>query len=189
MVTIVKHEWHQCDVQYAIELDELLLSEIYPELDEDEISDKLKSIEEGDIDVDEVIADAYNNEVDIEWDHQYDNMWTMSKGGYDVTYELGDEDSWHIEPEPLEPTHKCPKCKWKGQSYDAEWLWPEDSDEGAKKVCPYCESEIELTDHGIQQEKEDAERMAQWEDDDELASDVLDLEQALKNAKPNGAVH
>jgi hypothetical protein len=25
--------------------------------------------------------------------------------------------------------------------------------------------------------------------DQELASDVLDLEQALKNAKPNGAVH
>ena len=38
MVTIVKHEWHQHDRQYAIELDEALLSEIYPDLDEDEIS-------------------------------------------------------------------------------------------------------------------------------------------------------
>ena len=32
MVTIVKHEWHQHDRQYAIELDEALLSEIYPDL-------------------------------------------------------------------------------------------------------------------------------------------------------------
>jgi hypothetical protein len=30
MVTIVKHEWHQVDSQFEIELDEALLSEIYP---------------------------------------------------------------------------------------------------------------------------------------------------------------
>ena len=38
MVTIVKHEWHQTDRQYAMEIDEDLLSEIYPDLDEDEIA-------------------------------------------------------------------------------------------------------------------------------------------------------
>mgnify|MGYP003350725805 CR=1 FL=1 len=29
MVTIVKHEWHQCDVQYALELDEDLYEDYY----------------------------------------------------------------------------------------------------------------------------------------------------------------
>lgn len=163
MVTIVKHEWHQCDVQYAIELDESLLSEIYPDLDEGEIADLLQQIENGEADIEEIIDDAYNNDIDIDWDHQYDDMWTMRKGGYDVTYELGDESSWHSEPEPPEPTHKCTKCKWKGQSYDAEWQWPEDenSEEEAKKVCPYCESDVELTEHGKADEEEKKKRMAE----------------------------
>ena len=127
MVTIVKHEWHQVDEQYAIELDEDLLSEIYPDLKKKEIKKKLKQIENGEISVDEVVDDAYNNDIDIDWDHQYSDCWTSRKGGYDVTYELGDEDSWHHEPPPPEPTHKCTNCKWTGQSYDAEWKWPEDS--------------------------------------------------------------
>ena len=163
MVTIVKHEWHQTDVRYAIELDEALLSEIYPDLDEDEIAEKLQKLADGEIDVEEIVNDAYDNDVEIEWDHQDDDMWTMRKGGYDVTYELGDEDSWHTPATPPEPTHKCTKCKWTGQSYDADWVWPEDDETGeAKKVCPYCESDTELTEHGIQEEKESAERMARW---------------------------
>jgi DNA-directed RNA polymerase subunit RPC12/RpoP len=162
MVTIVKHEWHQHDRQYAIELDEALLSEIYPDLDEDEIVQKLTDIQSGEVDFEEVINDAYENDVEIEWDFQYDDCWTDRKGGYEVTYELGDESSWHHEPEPDPPTHKCTKCKWKGQSYDAEWHWPEDDNEDAKQVCPYCESDIELTEFGIQKEKESAERSARW---------------------------
>ena len=50
MVTLVKHEWHQVDRMYAYELDEDILSEIYPDLDEEEIAEKLKQIEEGEID-------------------------------------------------------------------------------------------------------------------------------------------
>ena len=173
MVTIVKHEWHQHDRQYAIELDADLLSEIYPDLDEDEIAQKLADIESGEETVDQIIEDAYDNDVEIEWDFQYDDCWTDRKGGYDVTYELGDESSW-VEPEtPPEPTHKCTKCKWKGQSYDADWQW-EDSDgnefDEAKKVCPYCESDIELTDHGKQQEEENRKLMEELDkmlDEDE----------------------
>ena len=173
MVTIVKHEWHQHDRQYAIEIDEALLSEIYPDLDEDEIAQKLADIESGEETVDQIIEDAYDNDVEIEWDFQYDDCWTDRKGGYDVTYELGDESSW-VEPEtPPEPTHKCTKCKWKGQSYDADWQW-EDSDgnefDEAKKVCPYCESDIELTDHGKQQEEENRKLMEELDkmlDEDE----------------------
>jgi hypothetical protein len=161
MVTIVKHEWHQHDRQYAIELDADLLSEIYPDLDEDEIAQKLADIESGEVDYEEVFNDAMENDVEIEWDFQYDDCWTERKGGYEVTYELGDESSWHTEPEPAPHTHKCTKCKWTGQVYDAAWKWPEDenSEEEAKKICPYCESDTELTEAGIIEEEARKDRM------------------------------
>ena len=173
MVTIVKHEWHQHDRQYAIELDEDLLSEIYPDLKKKEIKKMLKDIENGDIDVEEVIDEAYNNDIEIEWDFQYDDCWTDRKGGYEVTYELGDESSW-VDNSPPEPTHKCTKCKWKGQRYDAEWQW-EDSEgnsyDEAKHVCPMCDSDLELTPEGVIKEEEQKKRMAEIdamfaEDDD-----------------------
>ena len=174
MVTVVKHEWHQHDRQYAIELDEDLLSEIYPDLGPGEISHMLKNLEEGLLDVEDIINDAWENDVEIEWDFQYDDCWTDRKGGYDVTYEIGDEDSW-VEPEKEpEPTHKCTKCRWTGQSYTTltqylredgsviENYW--DSEEEAhdtKDVCPMCDSDVELTEIG-QQEKADREkRMAE----------------------------
>jgi predicted RNA-binding Zn-ribbon protein involved in translation (DUF1610 family) len=176
MVTIVKHEWHQHDRQYAIELDADLLSEIYPDLDEDEIAQKLAEIESGEADYEEVINDAYENDVEIEWDFQYDDCWTDRKGGYDVTYELGDESSWHHEPEPDPPTHKCTNCKWEGSEYEADWQWQDkdgnDLDE-AKRVCKYCESDTELTEFGIQKKKESDERAARW------AKEAADEEEAV----------
>lgn len=164
MVTIVKHEWHSHDRQYAIELDENLLSEIYPDLDEDAIKEKLNQIENGDIDVEEVMNDAFDNDVDIDWDFQYDDCWTDRKGGYEVTYELGDENSW-VEPDsPPEPTHKCTKCRWTGQKYETSILYlnedgsiHEDDDlehHSTKDVCPMCDSDIELTDIGLEKENE-----------------------------------
>lgn len=170
MVTIVKHEWHQHDRQYAIELDADLLSEIYPDLDEDEVAQKLADIESGEVDYEEVFNDAMENDVEIEWDFQYDDCWTERKGGYEVTYELGDESSWHTEPEPAPHTHKCTKCKWTGQSYDAEWKWPEDENSGedVKHVCPYCESDIELTEAGVIDE---ANKKARFEEIESSLSD------------------
>ena len=166
MVTIVKHEWHQVDSQFAFELDEDTLAQIYPDLDDVEIAEKMRQIEEGDISVDEIIEDAYDEGVDIEWDRQYDDWWTDRKGGYEVTYELGDESSWHAPNTPPEPTHKCTKCKWTGQSYEADWWWPEehttdDLELESKKVCPYCESDLELTEHGKVEEEERKKRMAE----------------------------
>ena len=161
MVTLVKHEWHQVDSQFAYELDEDTLSQIYPDMDEDEIASLLKQIEDGEVDIESLLQDAYDNDVEIEWERQYDDWWTDRKGGYEVTFELGDEDSWHSEPAPPEPTHKCSKCKWTGQSYDAEWHWPEDDNEDAKQVCPYCESDIELTEHGLLEEEKSKKRMAE----------------------------
>jgi hypothetical protein len=92
MVTLVKHEWHQVDSQFAIELDEGLLSEIYPDLDEDEIIEKLAKVESGEISVDEIVEAAVDNGVDLDWDRTYDDWWTERKGGYEVTFELGETD-------------------------------------------------------------------------------------------------
>ena len=166
MVTIVKHEWHSHDRQYAIELDEDLLSEIYPDLNEDEISELLVQIETGYKDIDEVINDAYDNDVEIEWDFQYDDCWTDRKGGYEVTYALGDEDSW-VEPEKEpEPTHKCSKCRWKGRSYETitqhlredgtiieNYFGSDEDSHSTKDVCPMCDSDLILTEEGIEKEK------------------------------------
>lgn len=163
MVTLVKHEWHQVDAQFAFELDEDKLSEIYPDLDENEITNLMKQIENDEIDIDTLINEALENDVEIEWERQYDDWWTDRKGGYEVTFELGDESSWHAPDVPPEPTYKCTKCKWTGQSYDAEWKWPEDenSDEEAKNVCPYCESDIELTSAGVLKEEEKKKMLAE----------------------------
>jgi len=190
MVTIVKHEWHQHDRQYAIEIDEELLSAIYPDLDEDEIAQKLADIESGEVDYEDVFNDASDNDVEIDWEFQYDDCWTDRKGGYDVTYELGDESSWVVEPEPAPHTHKCTNCKWTGQSYNAEWSWVDKEGteiDDPRKVCPYCESDVELTEAGVAEEKASAERTARWakeaaEDDEELV-DETELEEALEELK------
>ena len=164
MVTLVKHEWHQVDSQFAFELDDIKLMEIYPDLNEDEIKAKLQENIDGEVSVEELIADAEDEGVEIDWDRQYDDWWTDRKGGYEVTFELGDESSWHSEPAPPEPTHKCTKCKWIGQSYDAEWQW-EDSDgneyDEAKHVCPMCDSDLELTPEGVVKEEESKKRIAE----------------------------
>jgi hypothetical protein len=166
MVTIVKHEWHQVDSQFAYEIDEDMLSEIYPDLSEEEIAQMLVDLEQGNIDVEQLVQDAWDNDIYFDWERQYDDWWTDRKGGYDITYEIGDENSWHHEPAPAEPTHKCTNCKWIGQSYDAEWSWTDkqgnEIDE-SRKICPYCESDVELTEHGIQEEKEKNERYAKIE--------------------------
>jgi len=202
MVTIVKHEWHSHDRQYAIELDESLLGEIYPDLDENEIAEKLQQIADGEVDPDEIFSDAYDNDVEIEWDFQYDDCWTDRKGGYDVTYELGDEDSW-VEPEKEpDPTHKCTKCRWTGSRWNTltqylredgsaieDYYNTEEESHSEKEVCPMCDSAVELTEAGIVEERERQEREAQWaldaEEEDELDDDErrLDLEEALAELK------
>jgi hypothetical protein len=105
-----------------------------------------------------------DNDVDIDWEFQYDDCWTDRKGGYEVTYELGDESSWVEADKDPEPTHKCTKCKWKGQSYDADWQWEDDAGNAfdeARHVCPMCESDLELTEHGLVEEEAKNKRMAE----------------------------
>lgn len=88
MVQVMKHEWHQVDAQYLAEIDEDLLTEIYPDLDEDEIAAKMADLESGEITVDEIINDAWEEGVEIEWDSHYEDWWTSRKGGYEVTYDI-----------------------------------------------------------------------------------------------------
>ena len=187
MVTIVKHEWHQVDSQFAYELTKDILEEIYPDMDEDELDELWEQIEAGEADLDEIIGDAYDNNVDIDWDRQYDDFWTDRKGGYDVTYEYGDDSSW-VEPEKEpEPTHKCTKCRWQGRSYETttqhlredgtlidDYWESEEVEHSTKEVCPMCDSDTELTEVGLKEEHERKEREAKWEK--ELADFELDLE-------------
>jgi hypothetical protein len=88
MVQVVKHEWHQVDSQFLADIDEDILSEIYPDLKKKEIKQLLKELASGEADINQIISDAYDNGVDIEWDKDYDDWWTDRKGGYEVTYEL-----------------------------------------------------------------------------------------------------
>ena len=89
MVTIVKSEWHQVERQYSYEFDDDLLSEIYPEHTEEEIQEIIQQLESGDLDPESVVDEAYEQGVDIEWDHVDDEWWTDRKGGYEVTYKRG----------------------------------------------------------------------------------------------------
>lgn len=91
MVTLVKHEWHQVDSQFTLELDEATLAEIYPDLDEDEVMSLMTRIEAGEVDIEDIINQAMDNDVELEWDRTYDDWWTERKGGYEVTYELINE--------------------------------------------------------------------------------------------------
>jgi hypothetical protein len=92
MVTLVKHEWHQVDSQFELEFDADLLSEIYPDSSEEEINQLLVDIENGEADIDDIIHAAMDNNVDLEWDRVYDDWWTERKGGFEVTYEVKDDE-------------------------------------------------------------------------------------------------
>lgn len=91
MVMIVKSEWHSVEKRYGFEVDESVLSEIYPDSDEKEIKKILKEMKSGERSVDDVVEAAFEADVDIDWDWlDEDDWWTDRKGGYDVTYELGE---------------------------------------------------------------------------------------------------
>ena len=164
MVSVVKSEWHQVEKRYGLEIDTDLLSEIYPELDEDEIEAKLAELESGEEDIETVLNDAWDNNVDIDWDYlNEDDWWTDRKGGYEVTYKV---EEWEVHQDYVSPvTHKCVKCKWTGSTYDAEWKWEDDDGvelDEAIRICPMCDSATELTEVGVEQVKKDAETKARW---------------------------
>jgi len=176
MVSVVKSEWHQVEKRYGIVIDADMLTEIYPELDEDEIAAKLAQLESGEEDVEEVLNEAWNNDVDIEWDYlNEDDWWTDRKGGYEITYTV---EEWKVHEDYVSPiTHKCTHCKWTGSQYDAQWAWVDkdgkELDE-AVKICPMCDSSLELTEVGVEEAAKDAANKAKWakiEDKEELSEE------------------
>ena len=175
MVSVVKSEWHQVEKRYGIEIDADMLTEIYPELDEGEIEAKLADLESGEEDVETIFTDALENSVDIDWDYlDEDDWWTDRKGGYEVTYKA---ENWEVHQDYVAPiTHKCTKCKWTGTQYDAAWSW-QDS-EGNEidepiKLCPMCDSQVELTEVGVAEAAKDAANKAKWAATDEEGAPVV----------------
>lgn len=175
MVTIVKHEWHQVDSQFAVEIDIDTLRDIYPDKEDSELEVILQGLEDGTYDVEEIVNDALDNDVEIEWERQHDDWWTDRKGGYEITYELGDDSSW-VDNTPPPPTHKCTKCKWVGGKYDTatqyhradgsiiENYFESDEDfDHTSDVCPMCESSVELTTEGKIQEEKNKKLLAELE--------------------------
>ena len=89
MVQVIKSEWHSVEKRYGFEIDEHVLNEIYPDDTVEEIEQKLKDLESGELGVEDVINAAWEEGVDIDWDWlDEDDWWTDRKGGYDVTYEV-----------------------------------------------------------------------------------------------------
>jgi hypothetical protein len=88
MVMVVKSEWHQVEKRFELEVDELVLQEIYPEKEEDEIDLILKGLEDGTYDIDDVMNEADENMYDLDWEYVDEDWWTERKGGYDITYEI-----------------------------------------------------------------------------------------------------
>jgi predicted RNA-binding Zn-ribbon protein involved in translation (DUF1610 family) len=206
MVVLVKHEWHQVDSQFAYELDIDKLAEIYPDMKKRELNKLFKEIANGEYDIDQLMSDAWDNDVEIDWDRQRDDWWTDRKGGYEITYEYGDLDSWHHEPEPTPPTHKCTKCRWDGNRWEANTVYcradgtvieyyytsDEESDH-TREICPMCDSDTELTEQGIKEKQERLEREAFWAKEEkseieEAIDDVADeiTKMALENLSENG---
>lgn len=89
---VVKSEWHQVEKRYEVEVDEDLLADIYPDLDEVELAELMDEIESGDHAIEDIIEAASNNGADIDWEWMdEDDWWTDRKGGYEVTYEVTNE--------------------------------------------------------------------------------------------------
>lgn len=94
MIRVVKSEWHQLERRYGFDFDETVLSEIYPDMSEEDIEKLMADLTSGDADIDQVIEDAYDNNVDIDWDWlDEDDLWTDRKGGYEVTYQISEDQS------------------------------------------------------------------------------------------------
>ena len=75
-------------------------------MEPDELDLMYVQLEAGERDVEEIIEDAWNENIDIDWDYlDEDDWWTDRKGGYEVTYEVDatrDFATTYFTPEPEE---------------------------------------------------------------------------------------
>jgi predicted Zn-ribbon and HTH transcriptional regulator len=194
---IVKSEWHQVEKRYGLEINEALLSEIYDDYSEDEITRLLVDLESGVEDFETVIGDAWENDVELEWEWlNEDDWWTDRKGGYEVTYSA---EEWEVHQDYVAPTiWKCTKCKWTGGKWDTntvhcredgtvieDYYMTEEEAHHTKECCPMCDSDTDYIDEEtrINEEKEKREmeeRMARWAKE---AEDHESATQALEELK------
>ncbi len=93
MVMIVMSEWHEVERRLNCGIDKDVLKAIYPDLKAKEINQLYKRLEAGDRDAAlEVVNDAHENGYELEWNHDYDNWYSMNRGGYEVTYSAEADD-------------------------------------------------------------------------------------------------
>lgn len=91
---IIKSEWHQVEKRYGLEISKDDLSRIYPDLDDDNIATKYQELIDGEIEIEELIEDAQEMGIYLDWDWlDEDDWWTDRKGGYEVTYEYQSDDN------------------------------------------------------------------------------------------------
>jgi hypothetical protein len=144
MVRVVKSEWHQVEKRYGYDFDEGILSEIYPDMDEADIQALLEGIISGETDVDQIIQDSYDNNVDIDWEWlDEDDWWTDRKGGYQITYEVSENQSVNEKP-----TVAWPFAGSLQSEDDTEELTEEELDSKLNELKSALEA-IELPDEPI----------------------------------------
>ena len=89
MMRVIKSEWHSVEKRYGAEIDEDTLNDIYPDATVEEIEQKMADLASGDLSIETIMNDAYEEGIDIDWEWlDEDDWWTDRKGGYDVTYEV-----------------------------------------------------------------------------------------------------
>jgi Zn finger protein HypA/HybF involved in hydrogenase expression len=206
---IVKSEWHQVEKRYGVEINEAVLSEIYPDYEEAEITQLLADLESGEADFEEVINDAWNNDVELDWYYlNNDDWWTDRKGGYEVTYSTED---WEVREDYVAPTiWKCTTCKWTGDKWSSntehcredgsvieDYYSTEEESHHTKEICPMCDSDVDYIDEETRIREENEERVREErmerlakeiEEEEELDEDVTtesraDLAAALEELK------
>jgi Zn finger protein HypA/HybF involved in hydrogenase expression len=167
---IVKSEWHQVEKRYGVEINEAVLSEIYPDYEEAEITQLLADLESGEADLEEVINDAWNNDCELDWEYlNDDDWWTDRKGGYEVTYSA---EEWVIREDYVAPTiWKCTSCKWTGGKWDTntehcredgsvieDYYSTEEESHHTKECCPMCDSDLDYIDEETRISEENEKR-------------------------------
>jgi len=92
MATIVKSEWHQVEKRYNMEITVDDVMAVY-DLEEDEAQEIYDQIVAGEYDIEQFMDDARENDIwfDFDWMDE-DDWWTDRKGGYEVTYEVIEND-------------------------------------------------------------------------------------------------
>ena len=92
MVTLVMSEWHEVERRLVFEVDKAFIKQVYPDLTTKEITKVLKKLEAGDKhDVTKFVNDA-QTDGELDWEHDYDNWYSMNRGGYQVTYSAQADD-------------------------------------------------------------------------------------------------